>query len=94
MGKYTNNAPGARGINLKGGGTRYLAPGETAEIDDGDVEGVHGDIDVGEPDDDGLASMKVADLKKLASDEDVDLGDATTKADIISAIELAREATA
>lgn len=46
-----------------------------------------------EVDGDGeLDGMKVADLKALAEAEGIDLGDATKKADIIAAIELAREA--
>ena len=36
----------------------------------------------------------VAELKDLAEAEGIDLGDAAKKADIISAIELAREAAA
>ena len=39
-----------------------------------------------------LAKMKVDDLKSLATKEEIDLGDATKKDDIIAAIELAREA--
>ena len=42
----------------------------------------------------GLQAMKIADLRKLATDEEIDLGDATKKDDIIAAIELAREAKA
>lgn len=39
----------------------------------------------------GLSGMTVPELKALAEAESIDLGDATKKADIISAIELARE---
>lgn len=39
----------------------------------------------------GLSGMSVADLKVLAETENVNLGDASKKADIIAAIELARE---
>lgn len=39
-----------------------------------------------------LAKMKVDELKALAAKEEIDLGDATKKDDIIAAIELAREA--
>jgi len=39
-----------------------------------------------------LADMTVNDLKALAEAEAIDLGDATKKADIVAAIELAREA--
>lgn len=38
-----------------------------------------------------LAKWKVDDLKALAAKEEIDLGDATKKDDIIAAIELARE---
>jgi len=45
------------------------------------------------PGDEGyLYSLKVAELKALAEDRGVDLGDATKKADIIAALELAAEA--
>jgi hypothetical protein len=43
---------------------------------------------------DDLASLKVADLKQLAEDEGVDLGDATKKDDIIAAITAHRAAAA
>lgn len=36
----------------------------------------------------GYGDMKVADLRALAAERNVDLGDATKKADIIAAIEL------
>lgn len=39
-----------------------------------------------------LSKMKVDELKALAIKEEIDLGDATKKDDIIAAIELAREA--
>jgi len=39
-----------------------------------------------------LNSLKVAELKAIAEDRGVDLGDATKKADIIAALELAAEA--
>lgn len=45
-----------------------------------------GDADI------SLAKMKVDELKALAVKEEIDLGDATKKDDIIAAIELAREA--
>lgn len=38
-----------------------------------------------------LKDMKVADLKALAEAEGIDLGDAKKQADIVAAIELARE---
>lgn len=48
MAKVTNTAAGMRGINLKDGTTRYLEPGETADLDhdgnlyDGVTEGAAG----------------------------------------------------
>lgn len=55
------------------------------QIDKGDLVPVDS-----EPADDGLGSLKVDDLKALAADEGIDLGDATKKADIIEVIEAAR----
>ena len=39
MKTFTNHTPGARGINLKGGSTRWLEPGESAEIDPKEIVG-------------------------------------------------------
>lgn len=44
-------------------------------------------------DDEDLNALTIAELKALAEQEKIDLGDATKKADIIAAIELAREKT-
>lgn len=44
--------------------------------------------------DSSLSKMKVDELKALAAKEEIDLGDATKKDDIIAAIELAREVKA
>ncbi len=41
-----------------------------------------------------LGSLTVAELKELAAERSVDLGDSTKKADIIAALELAAEASA
>lgn len=41
-----------------------------------------------------ISKMKVAELKAYAKANDIDLGDAVSKADILSAIELALEANA
>lgn len=46
----------------------------------------------GAADPNDLSSLKLADLKELAAERGVDLGDATKKADIIAALELAAEA--
>lgn len=50
-----------------------------------------GDVPADEPKDEPFYQMTVAQLKSLADAEKVDLGDATKKADIVAAIELARE---
>lgn len=39
MKKITNHQPGPRGINLVGGGTRWVEPGETVEIDAKTIDG-------------------------------------------------------
>ena len=39
MKSFTNHQPGPRGINLKGGGTTWVEPGETVEIDEDTIEG-------------------------------------------------------
>lgn len=62
-------------------------PGEVIEADDFPEEWFE---EVGENDD--LAGKTVAQLRAIAEAEGVDLGDVTRKADIIAAIELAREA--
>lgn len=50
--------------------------------------------DADEEVDDGLDGEKVADLKKVASDEGVDLGTANSKAEIIAAVRAHRAAQA
>lgn len=87
--QLTNTSKGPRGVNMKNGTTVYIASGATVDIDaeapfyEGIIEGD------GNPE---LEDMKVVELKVLAQTENIDLGDATTKADIISTIELSREA--
>lgn len=56
--------------------------GEFHEVEDED------DLDAG----DGLDAMKVADLRKLADEENIDLGNAAKKDEIVAAIRAAREA--
>ena len=71
------------------GATLVMAdPGAIIEADDFEPEW----FEEVESDGDGLVALKVADLKAIAEAEGIDLGDASKKADIISAIELAREA--
>lgn len=87
--KVTNISDGPRGAYL-GGVLVFADPGETIEADDFAEEwfAVTGDVV------EDLNKMKVADLKALAETEGLDLGDAATKADIITAIELGRESKA
>lgn len=56
---------------------------------DGDPEDIPDPYADGETED--LSKLKVEELKALAAKEEIDLGDAKSKADIITAIELARE---
>lgn len=39
MKSFTNHTPGARGINIKGGGTTWIEPGQTVDIDEHTIEG-------------------------------------------------------
>lgn len=68
--------------------------GEPVEISEAELaviaEGDWFEVDGEEGDD--LSKLSVAKLKELAAEEQIDLGDATKKADIIAAIELGREA--
>jgi hypothetical protein len=66
-------------------------PGQVIEADDFEPEWFE-EVEAEEGEGEGLEALKVADLKALAEAEGIDLGDASKKADIISAIELAREA--
>lgn len=96
MAQVKNISNGPRGAYLDGA-LVIAEVGETIEADDFPDEWFE-EIGAEEADDegegDGLAALKVADLKALAEAEGIDLGDAAKKADIISAIELAREAAA
>lgn len=92
-------------VNLSGpavidGAVRYPIESPLLVSDDeagrlkasGRLYGEPEDPDDAEDDDVDLTKMKVEDLKALAAAEEIDLGDAKNKADIISAIQLAREA--
>ncbi|MXP42978.1 hypothetical protein [Allopontixanthobacter sediminis] len=89
----TNATDGPKSVNSLTG-TVVIAAGASEEVDLSEAEFISAKA-TGWFADDGdteLADMKVADLKALAESEGIDLGDATKKDDIISAIELAREA--
>ena len=89
MAKLTNISSGSRGAYL-GAELVMFEPGQVEEGDFSNFDAAA--FEVEGDGDEGLASMTVADLKGLAEAEGIDLGDATKKADIIAAIELAREA--
>lgn len=87
MATIRNISTGARGA-YTAAGLVMVEPGETVEGDFTDVNDEW--FDDGE--DSGLSSKTVAELRDLAEAENIDIGDASKKADIIAAIELAREA--
>jgi hypothetical protein len=48
MAKFTNTAVGARGINIEGGETVWVEPGQTVDVDEKTVAHAHEDIKKGE----------------------------------------------
>jgi hypothetical protein len=104
MPKLTNYTPGPKGVHTVNG-LVYIDAGKTSDdldISDGELKAakatgwfsaptLEGDDDA---DGEGLNGNTVAELKAIAESEEIDLGDATKKADIVAAIELAREAKA
>lgn len=88
MALVKNISNGPRGAYL-GPALVMAEAGQTIEADDFCEEWFEVD---GEAEGDELADMKVADLKALAEAEGADISGLTKKADIVSAIELAREA--
>lgn len=62
-------------------------------LDSGRLDGDPEDLPDPDAEDDAedLSNLKVDQLKALAAKEEIDLGDATKKDDIIAAIQLARE---
>lgn len=93
MTSVRNISIGPRGIRTADGALVMLERGELRDLDlaDGelDEDSEWFEFDAGEPVED-LKAMTVAELKAIAEAENVDLGDATRKADIVAAIELAR----
>lgn len=84
------------GATVIAGAVRYPSEGPIPVRDDAEADRLvemklaeHADQD-----DDGLDDIKVDDLKKLANEEKVDLGDAKNKPDIIKAIRAHRAAPA
>ena len=89
MTKVKNISGGPRGIYTKDQGLVMLEKGEARDLDlaDGeDNEDWFSFDGAGE----GLSGHTVAELREIAETENIDLGDATRKADVIAAIELAR----
>ncbi|CAN7169595.1 hypothetical protein [Brevundimonas sp. LjRoot202] len=100
--KFTNRTAGPKGVHTKKG-LVYIEAGKSADLDVSEAEAAAAKATGWfskpkvEDDDDGpkeLGDMTVNELKALAEAETIDLGDATKKADIVAAIELAREAKA
>ena len=92
MGIYTNISTGARGLYTAEGALVMVEAGQSVEGDFADVNDEW--FADGEVVDDSLASKKVIDLKAIAEAEGVDLEGLTKKADIVAAIELARDEAA
>jgi len=74
MKTFTNHQPGPRGVNIKGGATVWLEPGESREIDEDTIEGALPDF--GKPaahaDEldaaNGALTEQVAELQQQVSD--------------------------
>lgn len=105
MAKVTNTSKIVRGVLVKDGDqtrTVHIKPGKSIEADfdaaylkklDGrDAFKVEGSAS--SDGDSDLSKLTVEELKDIATKEEIDLGDATKKADIVSAIQLGREAKA
>jgi hypothetical protein len=95
MAKFKNNGAGPRGINLETGETVWAEAGKTVTVD-GKIakSGVHEDFtEVGDEEElPSLHGKNKAQLIEIAKDEDVDLADDATNAQIIEAIEAKRAA--
>ncbi|MEH6676139.1 hypothetical protein [Phenylobacterium sp.] len=101
--KFTNYTSGPKGLNTVNG-LVYVERGQTVDVEISEGEaasakrtGWFSRPKADEVEDDGekgLADLSVNELKALAESEQIDLGDATKKADIVATIELAREAKA
>ncbi|KPH66044.1 hypothetical protein [Novosphingobium sp. ST904] len=93
--KVTNNDFRAKAFRTPAG-VKLVEPGksETVEVLEpiGESEGLVAKLlDDGDDTGEDLPKLKVDELKALAASEQIDLGDATKKDDIIAAIEMARE---
>ena len=98
MTKLTNITKGPKGVHAVSGFVSIDA-GKTSddlELSEGELASAEstGYFTFDGQTEEGLNANTVAELKAIAEAEEIDLGDATKKADIIAAIELAREARA
>lgn len=84
MAKVTNTATGPRGVNLKDGSTRFLEPGETADLDhDGNLyEGIAEGAG-------GFDSMTKAELAAHMDERGIAYEDGDNKAALLAKIEAA-----
>lgn len=71
MEKFTNNAPGARGVRMKDGTTTFIDAGATVDLEESQIEHVHEDIAKGD-----RAAKVQAD--KFASGQGVDMAEVET----------------
>jgi hypothetical protein len=87
MAKVTNTAAGPRGVNLKDGTTRYLDPGETADLDyDGELyEGLS-------KGDGGFDGMTKVDLQAHMDERGIAYEPGDNKAALLEKIEAANAA--
>lgn len=90
MSIFKNTSKGLRGVLLASGERIWIEAGEIASIEAEAIAVLPGDIEEVDGGD-TLAGKTVKELKAMAEAEGIDLGDASNKADIIAAIELARE---
>ena len=87
MAKVTNTAAGPRGVNLKDGTTRFLDPGETADLDyDGDL---YDGLTKG---DGGFDSMTKAELTAHMDERGIAYEPTDNKAALLEKIEAANTA--
>lgn len=102
MAKFTNYTSGPKGVHTTKG-LVYVEAGKSADLDVSEAEAAAAKATGWfsrpkvEDDDDGPKSLDdhtVPELKAISEAEGIDLGDVSKKADIVAAIELAREAKA
>lgn len=105
MAKFTNLTTGPKGVYALTG-LVYVSAGATSDdldVSEGELKSAKStgwfDIDGAPVEDDervdlAFSNLTIAELKKIAKAENVDLGDAKEPKDIVAAIELARESKA